>query len=80
MHHIIPSANGGADDLDNLTTLCKPCHGNLKEPSNKGYNRNKPITLYVSDEEEGQIKSKADSMGLSVSSYVRVKALEGDKK
>lgn len=25
-HHIIPRRKGGADDLDNLTTLCKKCH------------------------------------------------------
>ena len=43
-------------------------------------NRNRPVTFYVSDEEELQIKDRAKNMGLSVSSYVRVKALEGDKK
>ncbi len=25
-HHIIPCDNGGSDDLDNLITLCHPCH------------------------------------------------------
>jgi 5-methylcytosine-specific restriction enzyme A len=24
--HIVPSAEGGTDDLDNLQTLCVPCH------------------------------------------------------
>jgi len=44
------------------------------------FNRDKPITFYVSDEEELRIKNGAKNMGLSVSSYVRVKALDGDKK
>ncbi len=25
-HHVYPSSNGGADDRDNLVTLCKRCH------------------------------------------------------
>jgi len=28
-HHIVPRATGGPDDLDNLTTLCLPCHARL---------------------------------------------------
>lgn len=38
------------------------------------------MTFYVSEEEELQIKNKADTMGLSVSSYVRMKVLEDKKK
>lgn len=26
-HHIVPRAQGGPDDLENLLTLCRPCHG-----------------------------------------------------
>lgn len=26
VHHIIPRANGGANDASNLVTLCHPCH------------------------------------------------------
>ena len=26
--HVIPSTDGGADALDNLQTLCQPCHRN----------------------------------------------------
>ena len=26
-HHVIPRAAGGPDDLENLLTLCRPCHG-----------------------------------------------------
>lgn len=26
VHHIIPSANGGTHEIENLATLCKPCH------------------------------------------------------
>lgn len=26
VHHIIPAAHGGTDDLENLATLCKECH------------------------------------------------------
>jgi 5-methylcytosine-specific restriction endonuclease McrA len=26
-HHIIPRSEGGADELENLITLCGPCHG-----------------------------------------------------
>ncbi|WP_117363768.1 HNH endonuclease [Natrarchaeobaculum sulfurireducens] len=26
-HHVIPRAAGGPDDLENLVTLCRPCHG-----------------------------------------------------
>lgn len=25
-HHLIPRAEGGADDIHNLVTLCEPCH------------------------------------------------------
>jgi len=25
-HHIMPRAEGGADDIHNLVTLCEPCH------------------------------------------------------
>lgn len=28
-HHIIPVSEGGANDLDNLTTLCHCCHNRL---------------------------------------------------
>lgn len=24
--HIVPRAKGGSDDMDNLQSLCKPCH------------------------------------------------------
>lgn len=24
--HIVPRAKGGTDDMDNLQSLCKPCH------------------------------------------------------
>jgi 5-methylcytosine-specific restriction protein A len=26
VHHIVPVANGGLDDYDNLTTVCRLCH------------------------------------------------------
>jgi len=26
VHHIIPESKGGTDDMDNLVTLCEPCH------------------------------------------------------
>lgn len=26
VHHVIPKAQGGTDDLDNLTATCSPCH------------------------------------------------------
>jgi len=26
LHHIIPRAQGGTDDWDNLVLICKPCH------------------------------------------------------
>lgn len=29
VHHIVPKSQGGGDQLDNLITLCKPCHTNL---------------------------------------------------
>lgn len=25
-HHLIPREEGGADDIENLITLCNPCH------------------------------------------------------
>ena len=25
-HHIVPKSDGGSDRMDNLLTLCKPCH------------------------------------------------------
>jgi len=25
-HHIVPRSSGGADELENLITLCRPCH------------------------------------------------------
>jgi hypothetical protein len=28
-HHIKSRYDGGSDDLDNLTTLCQPCHSKL---------------------------------------------------
>jgi hypothetical protein len=30
-HHIISRADGGLDDLDNLITLCEPCHDEVEE-------------------------------------------------
>jgi len=27
VHHVIPLSKGGTNDLDNLTTLCRQCHG-----------------------------------------------------
>lgn len=30
-HHIVERANGGADDLDNLVTLCSLCHDEITE-------------------------------------------------
>ena len=27
VHHIIPLRLGGSDDISNLITLCRPCHG-----------------------------------------------------
>ncbi|EMA31432.1 HNH endonuclease [Halobiforma nitratireducens] len=26
-HHVVPRSQGGPDDLENLLTLCRPCHG-----------------------------------------------------
>ena len=29
VHHIIPLADGGTHDEDNLMSLCKPCHSRI---------------------------------------------------
>lgn len=51
LHHIIPRAEGGKDELDNLIGLCNPCHDiaeekklSREEINNywKGINSNKP--------------------------------------
>ena len=31
VHHIIPRSEGGCDDMDNLITLCVPCHDAIEE-------------------------------------------------
>ena len=31
VHHIIPRAEGGSEDLDNLITLCLDCHDAIEE-------------------------------------------------
>ena len=35
VHHKLPIAEGGTDDLDNLVTLCRDCHIALHRTNNK---------------------------------------------
>jgi hypothetical protein len=35
VHHIIPQADGGTDDLDNLIAVCSSCHRTLEETQGK---------------------------------------------
>ena len=30
VHHVVPRRFGGSDDLENLVTVCKDCHGRLE--------------------------------------------------
>ncbi|MFP8954107.1 HNH endonuclease [Natrialbaceae archaeon A-arb3/5] len=36
-HHVIPRSAGGPDELDNLLTLCRPCHGVIHQ-HNRAFN------------------------------------------
>ncbi|ELY95178.1 HNH endonuclease [Natrialba hulunbeirensis JCM 10989] len=33
-HHIVPRSAGGPDELENLLTLCRPCHGVIHQHNN----------------------------------------------
>lgn len=35
-HHVVPRGAGGPDDLENLVTLCRPCHG-VMHPENGSF-------------------------------------------
>lgn len=37
--HIVPLADGGADDVENLQTLCKDCHSKKSVSENRRRNR-----------------------------------------
>lgn len=40
-HHVNPQSEGGEDTLENLVTLCKPCHG-VQHPDNEGFVDHRP--------------------------------------
>ncbi|WP_432760661.1 HNH endonuclease [Neisseria subflava] len=37
--HIVPLADGGEDDVENLQTLCKECHSKKSVSENRRRNR-----------------------------------------
>lgn len=45
-HHIVPRAESGPDSLDNLITLCRPCHA-VQHPENYKFDDSRPdATLF----------------------------------
>lgn len=46
VHHIIPRSQGGSDTLENLITLCRPCHA-VQHPDNAVFDDSRPAaTLF----------------------------------
>lgn len=45
--HIKPKAKGGDDDMDNLQTLCKPCHD--AKTADEGPSTRKPVIAFSED-------------------------------
>jgi hypothetical protein len=45
-HHITPRSRGGSDTLENLITLCRPCHA-VQHPDNAAFDDSRPdATLF----------------------------------
>jgi 5-methylcytosine-specific restriction endonuclease McrA len=45
-HHIVPRSEGGPDELENLITLCRPCHA-VQHPDNEAFDDSRPdATLF----------------------------------
>lgn len=40
VHHIVWKSRGGGDDMENLVTLCRPCHG-VQHPENSNFDRHR---------------------------------------
>ena len=38
-HHILPRSKGGTDEVDNLVTVCRPCHVGLHSVDPNGNTR-----------------------------------------
>ena len=55
VHHETPVAEGGSDDLANLTTLCKPCHMDRHRSEESGQGKcAESLNNPHRDEESGQ--------------------------
>jgi len=48
-HHIVPRSDGGPDTLNNLVTLCRPCHG-TQHPKNDTFDDSRPNATLFPDE------------------------------
>lgn len=54
-HHIVPKSDGGPDTLDNLVTLCRPCHG-VQHPQNDTFDDSRPdATLFPDTDAPGDV-------------------------
>lgn len=45
VHHIIPLANGGSNDKENLMSLCKSCHSRITAQSGDRWGRSNLYTF-----------------------------------
>ncbi len=64
-HHVVPRSDGGPDSLDNLVTLCRPCHG-VQHPDNNRFNDSRPKASLFPDtrasEEVARMRGPEDSV------------------
>jgi hypothetical protein len=68
VHHIIPRKCGGADDLDNLITLCIECHNLVEDMSFRsreeiyGFNTASERAKYDSEKKKAEKRKHSDFM------------------
>ena len=43
-HHIVPRAQGGSDNVDNLMLVCQSCHGKLEREAQQAAAKPQPAT------------------------------------
>jgi predicted nuclease with TOPRIM domain len=92
IHHVVPSFDGGSDDVENLIPVCITCHKRLESTQGEALKRiaqkkTKREELAKLRRERDRLKSRIDSLEekvwtpdeVSVDNLVDYIAVEGDK-